>query len=182
MDSDEALFDRVRRGDMGAFDVLYARYETRLFGFLMGRLWRREDAEDVFHEAFLATLQAGPLVFDPARGGGFRAYLYRVAHNKAENRLRSDRRAARAIASMTTEEPTAPAGDRELDDRELASALEGAVLRLPPALGEVYRLRTAGLSYDEIATVLETPVGTVKSRIHQMVSRLREELKPWTAR
>ena len=59
--------------------------------------------------------------------------------------------------------------------------LEGAIARLPPALSEVFHLRTSGLSYEEIADVLEIPLGTLKSRMNQMVTQLREELRPWTA-
>ena len=52
--------------------------------------------------------------------------------------------------------------------------------RLPPALSEVFHLRVSGLRYEEIADVLECPVGTIKSRMNQMVTQLREELRPWT--
>jgi RNA polymerase sigma-70 factor (ECF subfamily) len=75
-----------------------------------------------------------------------------------------------------------PTAHDHLEAREVAVALDGAVARLPPALAEVYRLRTSGLSYEEIADVLETPLGTVKSRMHEMVRHLREDMAPWTAR
>jgi RNA polymerase sigma-70 factor (ECF subfamily) len=54
--------------------------------------------------------------------------------------------------------------------------LREAVQRLPGSLAEVYRLRAAGMSYDEVAGILDVPVGTVKSRVHEMVKRLREEM------
>ena len=59
-------------------------------------------------------------------------------------------------------------------------ALEQAVARLPKTLSEVFHLRVSGLRYEEIADVLECPVGTIKSRMNQMVTQLREELRPWT--
>jgi DNA-directed RNA polymerase specialized sigma24 family protein len=57
-DSDEQLFGRVRRGDLSAFDELYARYERPLFGLLLASLRNRADAEDAFHEAFLNALKS----------------------------------------------------------------------------------------------------------------------------
>src|SRR5689334_5155452 len=98
LDSDEALYLRVRQGDMVAFDALYARYETRLYGFLHNQLRNRADAEDVFHEAFLTALKSRDVRFE--REGGFRAWLYRVARNIASNRLRTSERGARAIAAL----------------------------------------------------------------------------------
>src|ERR1700678_187821 len=98
MDSDEALYVRVKQGDMRAFDALYARYETSLFGFLSSQLRNRADAEDVFHEAFLSALKSREVVFDGDRG--FKTWLYRIARNLASNRARSERRGARAVAQL----------------------------------------------------------------------------------
>jgi len=179
-DSDEALYLRVTQGDMRAFDALYARYESRLFGFLHSQLRNRADAEDVFHEAFLTALKSREARFE--REGGFRAWLYRVARNLACNRIRHQQRGARAAAEMPiAQAPVSIAPNESLEEAELQSALEGAIARLPPALSEVFHLRTSGLSYEEIADVLEIPLGTLKSRMNQMVTQLREELRPWTA-
>ncbi len=182
MDSDERLYERVRQGDLSAFDELYARYESPLFGFLRATLRNRADAEDALHEAFLGTLKSREVTFDR---GGFRSWLFRIARNNALNRRRSEARGAAAKASVAAAEPLqplAPSAHEQLEARELKVALDGAVNRLPPALAEVYRLRTSGLSYEEIADVLETPLGTVKSRMHEMVKLLREDMGPWTAR
>jgi RNA polymerase sigma-70 factor (ECF subfamily) len=177
MDSDERLYARVRGGDLAAFDELYARYESPLFGFLSAMLGNRADAEDALHEAFLNALKSRPVTFDQ---GGFRAWLYRIARNVALNRRRSDARRAAATSQIVL--PPAPTAHDEVEARSLEGALDSAVARLPPALREVYRLRTSGLSYEEMAQVLEAPLGTVKSRMHEMVRQLREEVSPWTAR
>jgi RNA polymerase sigma-70 factor (ECF subfamily) len=179
MDSDEALYARVKQGDLRAFDELYARYEGPLFGFLVSQLRSRADAEDVFHEAFLGTLKSREVEFD--RTGGFRTWLYRIARNLTLNRRRSEHRGTRALAEVPVPERP-PAVDDVLAERELLDALDGAIERLSPPLAEVYQLRCSGLSYEEIATVLEIPLGTLKSRMNQMVTQLREELRPWTAR
>jgi RNA polymerase sigma-70 factor (ECF subfamily) len=147
---------------MFAFDRLYERYEARLFAYLRAVLGDRGDAEEVLHDAFLEALRDTNAVFD--REGAFRAWLYRVARNRALNRKRAAGRRDRTTAS-------AP-----IDD-----ALTSALRRLPAPLGELWHLRTSGLSYEQIANVTDAPLGTVKSRMHQMVSVLREELKPWIA-
>jgi RNA polymerase sigma-70 factor, ECF subfamily len=164
--SDEALYHRLLAGELAAFDQLYARYERRLFGFVIGQLGDAAEAEDVFHETFLAMLQA--------RGRGvelrsFKAWLFQVARHLCLNRVRSRVRAERAIAALPAPPDAAPA---DLD----AARLPAAVARLPATLGEVYQLRASGLSYDEMAEILDIPVGTVKSRMHETIVRLREEM------
>ncbi len=180
MDSDEALYARVKRGDMVAFDDLYARYAPRLFGFLRPQLATRADAEDVLHESLLATLESDEVAFDR---GSFRTWLYRIALNLVLNRARSQTRGTIAMAKRApgvVEAP--PAADERANQGEMLRALDGAVARLPSSLSEVYHLRSSGLSYEEIAVVLGIPLGTLKSRMNTMVNVLREELKPWTAR
>ncbi|HEY8042156.1 MAG TPA: sigma-70 family RNA polymerase sigma factor [Polyangiaceae bacterium] len=178
MDSDEALYARVKHGDIRAFDELYARYATRLFGFLRPQLPGRPDAEDVFHEAMMATLESDEVAFDR---GSFRTWLYRIARNLVLNRLRSRGRGEHALLKLgaADDEPAPPADDR-VAHGQLLRALDGAVARLPSPLSDVYHLRSSGLSYEEMATVLGIPLGTLKSRMNQMVNVLREELKPWT--
>ena len=64
-----------------------------------------------------------------------------------------------------------------LEQRQSADALRRAVERLPPHLSDLYLLRARGMSYEELSAVLDVPVGTVKSRVHEMVRRLREEIE-----
>jgi RNA polymerase sigma-70 factor (ECF subfamily) len=182
--ADETLYARAKQGDMRAFDELYARYEPALFGFIVSHVRDRADAEDLFHETFVNALKAPLVRFEGS--GGFRAWIYRIARNLVINRARRARRGARAFAEVTQSReehgPQTPrAGDEALADEEMRAALQRAVERLPPTLSEVFRLRVSGLRYEEIADVLQCPVGTIKSRMNQMVTLLREELLPWTA-
>jgi RNA polymerase sigma-70 factor (ECF subfamily) len=178
MDSDEALYERWARGDMRAFERLYERFERPLFGFIRSQVRDAAEAEDLLHEAFVAVLRG-------RRGGGappelrsFRSWLYEVARNLCRNRARTGRRADRALALEAADAGALPGArdDRRLEETQRAAALERAVLRLPPALAELYRLRAAGMSYDEVAALLAIPLGTVKSRMHEMVKRLRGEM------
>ena len=180
MDSDEALARRVREGEIEAFDRLYERYEVRLFAYLRAILGDRDDAEEILHDAFLAVLEDGSARFE--HEGAFRAWLYRVGRNLAFNRRRARGRQDRTVvaAGEETARVVVPRrADEALEAAQLESALAGALGRLPTTLGELWHLRTSGLSYEQIAGVVDVPLGTVKSRMHQMVSVLREELKPW---
>lgn len=170
--SDEELYHRVRRGDLLAFDVLYGRYERRLLGFICKLVHNHHDAEDLFHEAFVSVLRSREVSFDR---GSFCGWLYRIARNQCLNHLRSGRRQSELQhrAEVPSEPPSAEAS---VADSERAALLQQAVAVLPPLLAEIYQLRSAGLSYEEMAEVLRIPLGTVKSRMNQMTQRLRDDL------
>jgi RNA polymerase sigma-70 factor (ECF subfamily) len=171
--SDEALYERLIKGDLAAFDLLYERHARHLFGFVRQQLEDTQEAEDVLHEAFLTLLRERGA---RSSARSFRAWIYQVARNLCLNRLRSRRRAERAleVVARTPESPCCP--ERALEQREASEALRGAVSKLPASLAELYHLRAAGMSYEELAEVLAVPLGTVKSRMHEMVCRLREEM------
>ena len=175
MHSDEALFERIARGDMTAFDRLYERFERPLFGFIRAQLGGdAAEAEDVLHETFIAVIRERAKR-DEIRS--VRAWLYEVARHLCLNRVRTRKRAARVVDALTRDRPSPiPHAEILIDVRERAEKLAHAVAALPQSLGEVYRLRATGMSLDEVASVLAIPVGTVKSRMHEMVKRLREEL------
>jgi RNA polymerase sigma-70 factor (ECF subfamily) len=175
--SDEALYEQMVGGALEAFDLLYERYERPLFGFVLKHVPDRAEAEDVLHEAFMGVLR-----LKRAEQGSFRAWLFQVARNLCLNSARARTRAARALSVVAGEgEPLAEPAHQALERHQAVAALQRAVDVLPSPLAELYHLRVAGLSYEEMADVVQAPVGTVKSRMHEMVGRLREEMKPWTA-
>lgn len=175
MISDEVLYARLLRGDLSAFDELYQRYERPLFGFVLRHLDDRQEAEDALHDVFLTVLRDRRT----DRLGSVRAWLFEVARNQCLNKLRGRRRATRALERVANEPPfaTAPPPELPLEASEMTEALREAVGRLPAPLAKLYELRTQGLSYEELASALSLPIGTVKSRMHEMVARLREEMK-----
>jgi RNA polymerase sigma-70 factor, ECF subfamily len=174
---DEALYARVRQqGEMSAFDELYQRHERRLFAYLRGYLPVRADAEEVLHDAFLQVLRSREVRFEQ---GSFTSWLYRIARNLALNRLRSGRRAADARAAISAPAEL-PRADQQVEAEERTRVLAEAVATLPQPLAELYQLRTGGMSYEDIAFALGVPLGTVKSRSHELVSRLKEGVRRWT--
>ena len=179
---DEVLFKRVREGDMRAFDELYSRYEQRLFCFIKRYLARSEDAEEVFHEAFMKVLKSREIKFDR---GSFCTWLYRIARNLSLNRLRSHGRSEKAAwefgAEVAADSNLFPT-ENKIDESKLLGALTSAVKNLSQPLFEIYRLRSSGMSYEEMAHILDIPLGTVKSRMFEMVGQLREEVELWNVR
>jgi RNA polymerase sigma-70 factor (ECF subfamily) len=175
--SDEALYRNLVTGDVTAFDELYRRYERCLFGFVLRQLGDRAEAEDIFHEAFMAVLRERR---SSRELQSFKAWIFEVARNLCLNRVRSRKRAARAFETETRTPASQPHPESIVSARQGPAALQRAVEKLPEPLAQLYDLRTSGLSYDEIASVLDVPLGTVKSRMHEMVNRLREEMTPWT--
>lgn len=169
--SDEALHEKLLRGDLGAFDPLYERHARPLFAFIRKHLADAHEAEDVLHETFMTLLRHR----EGAAAASLRAWLFTVARNLCLNRLRSRRRGARALETVPApDEVIAP--DLAVEQRQSAERLRKAVERLPAHLAELYTLRANGMSYEELAEVLSVPVGTVKSRMHEVVARLREEV------
>jgi RNA polymerase sigma-70 factor (ECF subfamily) len=177
--SDEQLLVDHLAGVPGAFDDLVARYTQELYGFLCRFVADNAAAEDLIQETFVQVHLAGNS-FD--RGRSFRPWLYAIAANKARDHLRSrGRRQHYSLdATGSAEDGPAPsqrieAADSSLPDQLDADERKAAVRELVSRMPEHLRLiLTLGyfqqLPYAEIATILDIPVGTVKSRLHSAVN------------
>ncbi len=176
MISDEALCERWLAGDLRAFDALYARYSRPLFGFIRKELCAVHEAEDVLHETFMAVLKDGRRRRDTS---SFRAWLFQIARHLCLNRERTRHRASHAaeVTARVPEENVAAPAD-VLEQKQSLHVLGAAVGKLPKELAALFTLRSQGMSYEEMADVLELPVGTVKSRMNQMLNLLRAEVRP----
>jgi RNA polymerase sigma-70 factor (ECF subfamily) len=175
MDSDESLFERLIGGDLRAFDLLYARFERPLSGFVRAYTNDPSEVEDLVHEAFMTVLRRR---HGEERVQSFRPWLFTVARNLCLKRARERERAGRAAAALRALPVAKPSNaEEQLHESERVARLEHAVSRLPAELAEVYRLRGSGLSYQQVADVLAVPLGTVKWRAHEMIQQLREEIE-----
>jgi RNA polymerase sigma-70 factor (ECF subfamily) len=181
VDPDRELVERWRQGESEAFAALVRRHQRRVFGLLLRMLGSREEAEDAAQDAFLNLHRHGHRFRSESR---FSTFLYRVAVNAALNRRRSlgRRRAhvdafgeAYAVGHVGPE--ATPDPERALANDQLRARLGRELLELPENLrAPVVLYDVEGLSYGEIAEILEVAEGTVKSRIHRARQALRARL------
>ncbi|MGP0103694.1 MAG: RNA polymerase sigma factor [Solirubrobacteraceae bacterium] len=160
LQSDERLIALTRRGQHAAFEVLCARYQTRLLSFCRHMLASREDAEDVLQEVFAAAFNA---VLADERDINVRPWLYRIARNRSLNHLR--RASAIGVDSMDVHyaENGLSTGDKVMR-RESFRELIADVHELPETQRTALLLREIdALSYEQIAHAMETTVPSVKS-------------------
>jgi RNA polymerase sigma-70 factor (ECF subfamily) len=174
--SDDDLARRSRDGDAGALSLLYTRHAPTLLGYLRRLLPDRDDAEDVLQDTFLRLFEA--------RGtyegrGRFRSWLFTVATRQAHDRLRQRRR--RDVLAETYGDELRPAraeGPTDEAGRSLLTRTIEAILGdLPPSYATAFHLRVREeLSYREIAALSGEPEGTLRSRVHHALRRIRAAL------
>lgn len=151
--------------------------KDRVFGYAAQLLRDREEARDVTQEALVRLWEHRAAVADPAAA---KPWLLRTAHNLCIDRLRQRR--ARGTASLDdVAEPAADPGwspDRPADARALRTEVERALGRIPPRDRALLLLREVhGHSYEELAALVNAPVGTLKSLLHRARARLRREVE-----
>jgi RNA polymerase sigma-70 factor (ECF subfamily) len=177
--TDELLLERAGGGDQAAFLLLYERHRNAIFGFAYRLLGSVEVAEDITHDCFLSLIRKSEN-FDPQRAA-LRTYLYSAARNLAMKYFRSQGREM-ALDDLS-EHPAVPRREeplRRLLDEELVMKVREAVADLPPLQREALVLfEYEGLALSEIAEVVGTDVGAVKSRLHRARGRLRNTLAPY---
>lgn len=170
---DEDLLTQIQQGSEHAFEELYTRYEKRLYGFICIRLGNRQDAEDILQEAMLTIVKCRDIAFT---SGGFEPWIYKICLNLCLNKLR---RKNLVLASEDIDQNIDPADapDVILLKMQKQQSISRAVENLPATLLKLYRMWAEGQSYDDMARETNLPLGTVKSRIHTAIARLRQELK-----
>ncbi len=185
--SDRELVERVQAGDKQAFDVLVLRYQHRLLK-LIGRYVREpQEASDVAQEAFIKAYRAIPRF----RGeSSFYTWLYRIGVNTAKNHLVAQGRrppdadidaqdAERYDLDSTLRHQDTPEAEAYRD--EVERTVVDAIAELPEELRTAVTLRELeGMSYQEIAEVMDCPVGTVRSRIFRAREAIDRRLRTLT--
>ena len=183
---DQQLVERAQRGDKRAFELLVSKYQRKL-GRLLSRFVRdAAEVEDVTQEAFIKAYRALPSF----RGeSAFYTWLYRIGINTAKNYLVALGRRAPTTTGFDNEEAEGfedaeqlrdvSTPESELEGKEIAATVNHAMDALPPDLRTAITLREIeGLSYEEIASVMNCPVGTVRSRIFRARDAIAAELRP----
>lgn len=183
MASDEELVKNAQRGDLRAFQELVERHSAVVYR-VAARTVGPDDAQDVSQDAFLRALSR----LRSFRGeGSFRSWLLQITHNTALNAV-SRKRAQPAEEPPEPGEPDVAAGERQpaerLEREERRRRLELKLRGLRMEHRAVLVLRDIeGLSYDEIADVTGTPIGSVKGRLHrargELIDALRRNTYDW---
>jgi len=183
---DQQLVERAQRGDKRAFELLVVKYQRKL-GRLLSRFVRDPaEVEDVTQEAFIKAYRALPSF----RGdSAFYTWLYRIGINTAKNYLVALGRRAPTTTGFDNMEAEgfedaeqlrdSNTPESELEGKEIAATVNRAMDALPPDLRTAITLREIeGLSYEEIASAMNCPVGTVRSRIFRARDAIAAELRP----
>ena len=185
-DLDQTLVVRAQSGDKRAFELLVMKYQRRIVR-LVSRLVRDPaEVEDVAQEAFIKAYRALPSF----RGeSAFYTWLYRIALNTAKNYLSAQGRRPQLSGDFTDEDGEQfdavvlvadfHTPESELSNRQIVSTVNEAVSSLPEDLRTAVTLREMeGLSYEEIATAMNCPIGTVRSRIFRAREAIAARLRP----
>lgn len=183
--ADQLLVERVQAGDKRAFDLLVKKYQHKIIGLISRYIYDQHEALDVAQESFIKAYRALPKF----RGdSAFYTWLYRIAINTAKNHLVS-----RGRRPPDTDVDVMDAqyfdGDSELRDiespenslyrDELQDVINRVLDKLPEDLRAALTLRELeGMSYEEIAQVMDCPVGTVRSRIFRAREAIDNEIAP----
>jgi RNA polymerase sigma-70 factor, ECF subfamily len=185
VDPDALLVERVQRGDKRAFDLLVRKYQHKIIHLINRFVHDIHEAEDVAQDTFVRAYRA----IGNFRGESqFYTWLYRIAVNTAKNQLVSLGRRP-PTDDVQTEDAEHFDLDSALKDRatpereairgEIEQAILAAMAALPVELRTAITLREAdGLSYEEIAQVMDCPIGTVRSRIFRAREAIDERIKP----
>lgn len=184
-EADQLLVQRVQQGDDKAFDLLVRRYQRKIIAVISRYVSDWSEAEDVAQDAFIRAYRALPAF----RGdSAFYTWMYKIAINTAKNHLVAQKRRPPASDIAADDavyfDHVARLSDnatpeRELLRQEIEQTVFAAVQELPEELREAITLREVdGLSYEEIATRMDCPIGTVRSRIFRAREAIDVQLHP----
>ena len=183
---DQALVERAQQGDKKAFGMLVEKYHRKL-GRLLGRMIRDQaEVEDVVQESFIKAYRA----LHNFRGdSAFYTWLYRIGINTAKNYLVSMGRRPQVMQEVEIDDVenfedggemrTMDTPETALMTKQIAQTVNDTVASLPEELRTAITLREIeGLSYEEIASLMQCPIGTVRSRIFRARETISEKLRP----
>lgn len=182
---DDALVERAKTGDRRAFDLLVLRYQQKIVALITRMLHDPNEALDVTQEVFIKAYQALPNF----RGdSSFYTWLYRIAVNTTKNVLMAHNRQPLIISLDIDIEEKGGIGSKlhdysdpehELLSEEIANTIKAALNALSEDLRTAITLRELeGMSYDEIAKVMNCPIGTVRSRIYRAREAIDKRIRP----
>lgn len=182
---DQQLVERVQRGDKNAFNLLVTKYQNKVANLVTRYVRNQSDVPDITQEAFIKAYRALPNF----RGdSAFYTWLYRIAVNCAKNHMVASGRKPPGSDVDIDDAEFYDGGDalrenaspeKVLLTKEIKKVVFDTIEQLPEDLRTAINLRELeGLSYEEIATIMECPVGTVRSRIFRARDAVDKKIKP----
>jgi RNA polymerase sigma-70 factor (ECF subfamily) len=185
-DIDLQLVQRVQRGDKKAFDLLVSKYQRKLLRLVSRLVHDQAEAEDIVQEAFIRAYRALPQFRGDA---AFYTWLYRIGVNTAKNYLAAQKNRPHASFESENEDGEHWRAEEQIADnntpesalasKQIAATVNAAMDSLTEELRTAITLREVeSLSYDEIATMVGCPIGTVRSRIFRAREAIAAKLKP----
>jgi RNA polymerase sigma-70 factor (ECF subfamily) len=178
--SDAECVRKLQRGETDAFEILIRRHQKAIFNLVYRMLGDYDEAAEISQEAFLSAYRA---IANFRGDSNFSTWLYRIALNHATTRRKSvNARQQRSVSIDNTEPPVDPhPGPAEtMEKKEIRQRVQHALNRLEPEDATIILLRDLqDAPYEEVARVLEIPLGTVKSRLHRARQALRSELSAY---
>jgi len=178
--SDAECVRRLQRGETDAFEILVRRHEKTIFNLVYRMLGDYDEAAEVSQEVFLSAFRA----VGQFRGdANFSTWLYRIALNHTSTRRKSlgaRQQRTMPIESADQLSDPQPGPAETLEKKQIRERVQNALSQLDPEDAKVLLLRDLqDIPYDEVARVLEIPVGTVKSRLHRARQALKARLAPY---
>jgi len=185
-EADLILVERVQAGDQEAFGLLVSKYQRKLLRLVMRFVRDHAEAEDVTQEAFIKAYRALPNF----RGeSAFYTWLYRIGVNAAKNWLIANGRRMPTVSDISGDDAEGiddggllrddETPERVLMSKQIGATVNAAMDALPDDLRTAISLREIdGLSYEEIAEVMNCPIGTVRSRIFRAREAIATRLRP----
>ena len=184
-EQENVLLQQASQGNLEAFNQLVLQYQNLAYNHAYTLLGDTDSAEDAAQEGFIKAFQALPTY----RGGSFRSWLLRIITNVAYDNLRRDRRHPNQSLFPTDEngeevesaawlEDPAPSVQETVEQNELSHDIYAALSQLPDVYRNVITLIDINeLDYNEAATVLKVPIGTIKSRLARARLQLQKKLR-----
>jgi RNA polymerase sigma-70 factor, ECF subfamily len=171
---DFEIVERCRRGDLDSFEVLFLKYEKKIYNLCYYTLQNKEDALDASQETCLKIYKS----IDKYKGESkLSTWIYRVAYNTCLDYLKRRKQEISYDETILISDKSDDKAEQVFESRELRHDIKMCILRLSEEFRTIVLLRDInGLSYQEIAEVLCVQVGTVKSRLNRAREALRTEL------
>ena len=177
--TDEELMSRYQAGEVAAFDLLYLRYERRIYSFLLRLVGDKERCAELFQETFL-QLHEHRQQYDPERPFG--AWIFRIARNLAYNEIRRVKRQGPVVEIGGDRDEAIrsnqPDPQEVLEDRQLRQQVDRALQLLSPEQREAILLSYyGGFKYREIAQMTDATEDAVKQRVRRGMQALRDQCR-----